>query len=39
MYEVETIEEFDSWLENVKDNKTQKVIVKRIRTMETGTLG
>lgn len=39
MYEAETTEEFDNWLGNVQDEKTQKVIVKRIRTMESGTLG
>ena len=39
MYRVETTEEFDNWLENVQDGKAQKIIVKRIRTMESGTLG
>jgi len=39
MYDIETTAEFDSWLANIKDSKTQKVIVKRIRTMSTGTLG
>jgi putative addiction module killer protein len=39
MYEVETIEEFDAWLGGIRDGKTQKVIVKRIRNMSLGTLG
>jgi putative addiction module killer protein len=39
MYEIETTEEFDNWLENIRDGKTQKVIVKRIRTMSLGLLG
>ena len=39
MYEIETTEEFDIWLNGVSDSKTQKVIVKRIRTMSLGTLG
>ena len=39
MYRIETTEEFDNWLGGIRDNKTQKVIVKRIRTMSFGTLG
>jgi putative addiction module killer protein len=39
MYEIETIDEFDAWLGSINDGKTQKVIVKRIRTMSLGTLG
>ena len=39
MYEIETTEEFDTWLGGISDGKTQKVIVKRIRTMSLGTLG
>ena len=39
MYEIETTEEFDAWLGGISDGKTQKVIVKRIRTMSLGTLG
>jgi len=39
MYEVEMTEEFDNWLENLGDGVTQKVILKRIRTMSLGTLG
>ena len=39
MYEIETTEEFDVWLDSLIDSKTQKVIVKRIRTMSLGTLG
>ena len=39
MYQIETTEEFDNWLDSMKDGKTQKVIVKRIRTMSLGTLG
>ena len=30
MYDVETIEEFDDWLDGIEDNKAQKVIVKRM---------
>jgi putative addiction module killer protein len=39
MYDIETTEEFDNWLGSIRDGKTQKVIVKRIRTMSLGTLG
>jgi putative addiction module killer protein len=39
MYDIETTEEFDSWLNNISDGKTQKIIVKRIRIMSLGTLG
>jgi putative addiction module killer protein len=39
MYDIETTEEFDAWLGGIRDGKTQKVIVKRIRTMSQGTLG
>ena len=39
MYEIETTGEFDAWLGSISDGKTQKVIVKRIRTMSLGTLG
>ena len=39
MYEIETTEEFNAWLGNISDGKTQKVIVKRIRTMSLGSLG
>ena len=39
MYEIETTSEFDNWLGSIRDGKTQKVIVKRIRTMSLGTLG
>ena len=39
MYEIETTREFDVWLGGIGDSKTQKVIVKRIRTMSLGTLG
>jgi putative addiction module killer protein len=39
MYEVETTGEFDSWLNNIRDGKTQKIIVKRVRAMSLGTLG
>jgi len=39
MYEIETTAEFDAWLGGIGDGKTQKVIVKRIRTMSLGTLG
>jgi len=39
VYDIETTSDFDNWLANIKDGKTQKVIVKRIRVMSTGTLG
>jgi len=39
MYDIETTNEFDHWLANIKDGKTQKVIIKRIRNMSLGTLG
>jgi len=39
MYDIETTEEFDTWLNGISNGKTQKVIVKRIRTMSLGTLG
>jgi putative addiction module killer protein len=39
MYDIETTEEFDSWLTGIRNNKTRMVLVKRIRTMSQGTLG
>jgi putative addiction module killer protein len=39
MYAIEMTEEFDNWLRKFRDGKTQKVIVKRIRSMSLGTLG
>ena len=39
MYNIETTEEFDNWLESLSDGITQKVIIKRLRTMSLGTLG
>jgi putative addiction module killer protein len=39
MYDIEITEEFENWLSNIQDNKTQKVIVKRIRTISLGSLG
>ena len=39
MYHIEKTEEFDAWLDNIKDGKTNKVIVKRIRKMSLGLLG
>jgi putative addiction module killer protein len=39
MYEIETVVDFDNWLESIKDGKTRMVIVKRIRSMAMGTLG
>jgi putative addiction module killer protein len=39
MYGIKTTERFDAWLGGIRDGKTQKVIVKRIRTMSLGTLG
>jgi putative addiction module killer protein len=39
IYKIELSEEFESWLDGISDSKTQKVIVKRIRTMSLGSLG
>jgi len=39
MYDIEMTNDFSDWLASIKDGKTQKVIVKRIRVMSTGTLG
>jgi putative addiction module killer protein len=39
MYDIETTEKFDNWLKGIQDGKTQKVIVKRIRSMSLGSLG
>ncbi|MCL2412200.1 MAG: type II toxin-antitoxin system RelE/ParE family toxin [Treponema sp.] len=39
MYEIELTEDFENWLQSITDNKTQKIIVKRIRNMSLGTLG
>jgi putative addiction module killer protein len=39
MYDIETTREFDNWLGSIQDSKTQKVIVKRIRTMSFGSPG
>ncbi|MCL1833092.1 MAG: type II toxin-antitoxin system RelE/ParE family toxin [Leptospirales bacterium] len=39
MYDIETTIEFDNWLNGIRDGKTQKIIIKRIRTMTLGTLG
>jgi putative addiction module killer protein len=36
---VETTRDFDLWLGNMRDGKTQKIIVKRVRMMELGNLG
>jgi putative component of toxin-antitoxin plasmid stabilization module len=38
MYEIETTDEFDIWLGGISDGKTQKIIVKRIRTMSLGVI-
>jgi putative addiction module killer protein len=39
MYDIETTEEFDNWLQGLREGKAQKVIVKRIRSMSLGSLG
>ena len=39
MYDIELTEEFSHWLDNLRDDKARKIIVKRIRTMSLGTLG
>ena len=39
VYDIETTEEFDYWLKNIRDSKTQKIIIKRVRMMSLGLLG
>jgi putative addiction module killer protein len=39
MYDIETTQAFDYWLESIRDRKTRMVIVKRIRSMAQGSLG
>ncbi|MDR2716738.1 MAG: type II toxin-antitoxin system RelE/ParE family toxin [Treponema sp.] len=39
MYEVETTEEFDAWLHNLRDISIRGFIVKRITIMSSGSLG
>ena len=39
MYEVETTEEFDAWLNALRDINARAAIAKRIRIMSTGILG
>ena len=39
MYEIEMTEEFVNWLNGLQDSKTQKIVVKRIRTISLGTFG
>jgi putative addiction module killer protein len=39
MYDIETTEEFVTWLGSIRSDKTRMVLVKRIRTMSQGTLG
>jgi putative addiction module killer protein len=39
MYDIETTIEFANWLSGIRDGKTQKIIIKRIRIMGLGTLG
>jgi putative addiction module killer protein len=39
MYDIETTENFDSWLGSIRDGKTRMVIVKRIRSMSLGSFG
>jgi putative addiction module killer protein len=39
VYDIETTEEFDTWLRSIRDNKTQKIIVKRIRSLSFGLPG
>jgi len=39
MYDVETTEEFDVWLHNLKDINARGFIAKRITVMSAGSLG
>ena len=39
MYEVVLTDDFSNWLDSIKDSKTQKAVVKRIRTISLGTFG
>jgi putative addiction module killer protein len=39
MYRVERTEEFDHWLEGLRDHKAQERIAMRIRRVEAGLLG
>ncbi|MDR2417462.1 MAG: type II toxin-antitoxin system RelE/ParE family toxin [Treponema sp.] len=39
MYDIETTQAFDYWLESIRDRKARMVIVKRIRSMAQGSLG
>ena len=39
MYEIETTEEFDAWLHNLRDISIRGFIVKRITIMSSGSLG
>jgi putative addiction module killer protein len=39
MYDIETTEDFDDWLGSLRDGLTQKIILKRIRSMSLGSLG
>jgi putative addiction module killer protein len=39
MYDIETTEEFDTWLGGIRNRKTKLVLVKRIRSMSQGILG
>lgn len=39
MYRVERTEEFDTWLDGLRDDTAQVKIAQRIRRIETGLLG
>jgi putative component of toxin-antitoxin plasmid stabilization module len=39
MYDVETTEEFDAWLHNLRDINIRGFIAKRIAIMSSGSLG
>ena len=39
VYEIELAEDFSNWLDNLKDSKVRKVVVKSIRTISLGTFG
>ena len=39
MYRVDRTEEFDAWLDGLRDRSAQKRIALRIRRIETGLLG
>jgi putative addiction module killer protein len=39
MYEIELTEDFSHWLNNLRDSKTKKIIIKRISNISIGLFG